>query len=70
MTYSLKRGFVTLPNSNTPIFPPGFNTLYASLKTAGREVQFLIPNAIVYRSIELDSTCLGRSWAFPWVNWI
>ena len=69
-THSLNRGFVTFPNSSTPIFPPGFNTLYASLNTAGREVQFLIPNAIVYRSIELLSTCFGRSWAFPWVNWI
>jgi hypothetical protein len=59
--YSLNKGFVTFPNSSTPIFPPGFNTLYASLKTAGREVQFLIPNAIVYKSIELLSTCFGRS---------
>jgi hypothetical protein len=63
--HSLNKGFVTFPNSSTPIFPPGFNTLYASLKTAGREVQFLIPNAIVYKSIELLSTCFGRSWAFP-----
>jgi hypothetical protein len=45
--YSLRRGFDTFPNSRTPILPPGFNTLYASLSAAGIDVQFLIPKAIV-----------------------
>lgn len=61
---------MTLPNSNTPSLPPGFRTRYASLKTAGRDVQLRIPNAIVYRSMELSAMCEGRSCALPWVKLI
>lgn len=45
--HSLNKGLVTFPNSNTPSLPPGFKTRWASLRTAGRDVQFLIPKAIV-----------------------
>ena len=60
MAYSRNNGFVTLPNSNTPILPPGRSTRYASSRTAGREVQFLMPKAMVYRSIESSGICEGR----------
>jgi hypothetical protein len=34
--------------------PPGFRTRYASARTAGMDVQFRIPNEIVYRSYVFD----------------
>jgi hypothetical protein len=46
-THSRSKGLLTLPNSSTPILPPGLRTRYASDRTAGREVQFRIPNAMV-----------------------
>jgi len=45
--YSLRRGFETLPNSRTPMRPPGLRTRYASLRTAGSEVQLRMPKAMV-----------------------
>lgn len=46
-TYVLRTGLLTLLNSRHENVPPGLRTRYASRKTAGIEVQFRIPNAMV-----------------------
>jgi hypothetical protein len=40
-------GLVTLLNSRHANVAPGLSTRYASLRTSGIDVQFLIPNAMV-----------------------
>lgn len=67
-THSRRTGFDTLPNSSTPILPPGLSTRCASLSTAGIDRQLRMPNAIVYRSIELSGMCEGSDWALPCVK--
>jgi hypothetical protein len=54
VTYELRRGLVILLNSRHAKVPPGFKTRYASIRTAGTEVQLRIPNAIVYKSYVFD----------------
>lgn len=68
VTHSFKTGTPTLPNSRQAKTPPGFNTLWASFKTSSIWVQFLIPKAIVYRSMLLDSigTDFNSSNSVPW----
>lgn len=44
--------------------PPGFRTLYASLKAAGMLEKLRMPKATVYRSRELSLSDDGRTSAF------
>ena len=37
--------------------PPGLRTRWASFSTAGMDVQFRIPNAMVYRSYAFEGMC-------------
>ena len=59
--YHLIAGLFTWLNSRHMNRPPGFRTLYASSRACWTLVTFRIPNAIVYRSIELSSK--GSCWA-------
>jgi hypothetical protein len=67
-THALNSGLTTLLNSRHANVPPGLKTRWASFRTAVMDVQFLIPNAIVYRSYESSlnlsapRSCAFASW--------
>lgn len=66
ITHEAKSGFVTLLNSKHAKTPPGLRTRYASVNTSGIDVQFRIPNAMVYMSYVLEGS--SSACAFPSTN--
>ena len=57
MAHELSTGFVILLNSRQANVPPGLRTRWASFSTAGIDVQFRMPNAMVYRSYVFEGMC-------------